>query len=162
MANSIPDLISDDFVTSINGATIEINGKSQVITCERERLINTIGNRYPYVFISGPIIEKENRSHRTYHLKLMYQIVFIDNTVNDEYLEDEAVTPVSKMYGNVISDINSLVMSERQRGGNAQDTDFAGAGQSIDIEDGIPEYSCYLNYIVTSVLVDTDFYKTGG
>jgi hypothetical protein len=162
VADSIPELITQSIVTSLNGKSITVNGVSKTITCERERIVNIVEGRYPFAVVREPHIDKTQRAHRVYACKAWYQIEIEDNTVNDDYSPDETVVPIGKIYGNFNSDIMKLIASNNTRGGIALLTEFETADIYFDNERGVPIARSLVEVSVNFMVNENDFYITGG
>lgn len=162
MADSISELISLNLESAFHGKTITIGGVSKTITCERERFVNVIGDRYPFICLQGPYCDVVSRAHLIANCSLYYLATFCDNTIKDDYSPSIAVQPAAKVLGNVAADIIKLAMLDRTRGGNAFDTTWEGWDYYIDNDGDTPELFIMMQFNVRCAIRDTDPYYTGG
>lgn len=163
MADTVFESITKNIETTLSGLALTYtNGETRTLLCDRERFVDIIGNRCPLALISGPNVEVVQRAHRVAHCELSYQIMVIDNSINDEYDPDTPVDPVTEVMSNVGGDVIKQLMADHTRGGYARDTRFEAFGHYFD-SDG--KFSYFIEYIlitVTAFVRDTDPYYTGG
>lgn len=165
MADTITELITQNIVTSLHGETINYDGEDRTITCERERFINTINDRYPYCKLSGPIVEVVGRAHSICNCNCHYMLTLTENTIRDEYDPENDVDEITRITGNVAGDMIKLLVgsvSLRTRGGYARNTQWEGYGYYFDFDEDTPLYCVYLQLIVKTVINEIDPYLTGG
>jgi hypothetical protein len=154
--------ITKNLISVLHGKSITYGGSTRTTTCERERFVNVIDDRFPFIVLSGPIVEILNRAHGVVHSTLHYIVTFADNTINDEYDPDESVAPITETMQDVIADLIKLVMVDRTRGGYANNTEYNGAGYYFDDDGDTPLFNIYLQLEIKSITRDTDPYYTGG
>ena len=103
MASRVAE-ITADLESAFHGETINYNGEDKVITAERERFQNVINGRYPFVLISGPVVDVESRAHRVSNCMLHYLITFMDDTINDDYSSESTIDPITKVVEDVAAE----------------------------------------------------------
>jgi hypothetical protein len=64
--------------------------------------------------------------------------------------------------GNSPSDLIKLVMVDRTRGGNANNTEFNGVGYYFDNDGDTTFFNAYIQLEIKAFVRDTDPYFTGG
>jgi len=161
MADSIPELITKNLEAAIHGKSITIASVSKTITCERERFVNVIGDRYPFGALQGPFCDVMSRAHLIAQCNLYYVVTLCD-AIADDYNPTVAVDPVTKVVGNAASDLVKLVMLDRTRGGYATDTTWEGFDYFINSDGDTPEMYVTVQFAVKCFLRDSDPYFTGG
>jgi hypothetical protein len=124
--DSIVAQITDDLVTALHG--IELYGGRS--TAEKQRMFLNIGNRYPYIEVCGPDIEKKVQTHKSTLCDLEYEIRYHINK-DDDYLDEN--TEISYLTRNVSADIIKAFMGDRTRSGKAQDTKYESYGYYFDL-----------------------------
>jgi len=154
--------ITKNIKSTLHGASITYGGLVRTITCERERFMNVINDRFPFILLSGPIIEPLSRAHLVVHNTLHYLITFTDNTISDEYNPDSTVTPITETMQDVIADIVKLLMVDRRRGGYANNTEYGTTGYYFDDDGDTPLFNIFLQLEIKAFVRDADPYYTGG
>lgn len=159
MADSIVALITQDIITTLHGEEIEYGNDTHTITCEQQRTIKCINNRYPFVELIGPMVEVNGRAHKVITCECNYIIeVYIPANDQDDLTSD----PITKITQNIHADIIKLLMDDITRGGYAKHTAFNSFGQYFTSDYGSPEYVVYLECMVKTQLNEFDPYILGG
>lgn len=154
--------ITQNLETSFDGQSITYNGVSKTITCERERHVNIIDNRFPFLKLSGPIIEVLRRERNRVYCSLHYMIEFIDDSINDKYDPDVVVNPIGEVLGTVEVDLMKIAMSNPTRGGYAKKTEWEGSGYYFDDDEGVSLFVKYVELAVETNVIAENPYITGG
>lgn len=164
MADSVFENITKNIVSTLSGFTLTYNGSSHVLSCDRERFVDVIGARSPLALVIGPEVSVVSRAHLRAHCELKYQIMIFENSIDDEYDENDSIaaTAITETTGNIASDVVKQLMVDRTRGGSANNTEFDGCGYYIDTEGDVPLFVNYIIFTVKTFIVDTDPYQTGG
>ena len=148
--------ITNNLKNTFDGQSITYNSQTKTITCERERTVNVIDNRYPFVKLSGPIVDVLHRSRRKAQCDLHYLVEFIDNSIDDSYDPNLSVDPITKVLGSVEADLMVLAMADRERGGFANNTEWEGAGYYFDDSDGVSLFVKWLQLRVEVNVLESD------
>lgn len=154
--------ITQNIESSFNGQSITYNGEAKTITCERERFVNIIDNRYPFLKLSGPIIEVLKRERNRVYCSLHYIAEFIDDSINDSYDPNTTVIPISEVLGSVEIDLMKIIMADRERGGYAKNTEWEGSGYYFDDDEGISLFVKWLQLRVETNVIAENPYNVGG
>ncbi|MFA5323426.1 MAG: hypothetical protein WC373_12205 [Smithella sp.] len=162
MADTVFESITKNIITTLSGLSLSYGGETKTLSCDRERYIDVIGDRTPLAIICGPNIEVMSRAHLVTHCELVYQIMVIDTSVNDEYDSDVVIAPITEVMANIPGDIIKQLMTDRTRGGYAQNTEFDACGYYFDSDGKIPMFISYVLLTVKAFVRDTDVYSTGG
>jgi hypothetical protein len=153
--------ITDNLLAALHGKALTYGGQSHTTTAEQERFTNIIAGRYPFIVLSGPIVEVLSRAHKVAHCRLYYLVEFKDDTINDDYSTTTTVDPITKVTASVAADLIKLIMSSRTRGGFANNTEWSGHGYYFDLEDNVPVFTVYAQIEVETFINDTDLYLGG-
>lgn len=158
---SIVAEITTDLESSFHGQTINYNGEDKITTAERERFQNVINGRYPFVLISGPVVEVDSRAHQVSNCLLHFLITFMDDTINDEYSSVSSVDPITKVTQNIEADLIKLAMADRTRGGYAVNTEWSGSGHYFDNIDGKSVFNVFVQFEIKAFINTIDPYLGG-
>jgi hypothetical protein len=162
MADTVFESITKNIVTTLSGLSLSYGGVTKTLSCDRERYVDVIGDRTPLAIIVGPNVEVISRAHLVAHCELVYQIMVVDTSINDEYDPDSITTPITEVMANVSGDVVKQLMIDRTRGGYAQNTEFDACGHYFDSDGKIPMFISYVLLTVKAFVRDTDVYTTGG
>lgn len=110
-------------------------------TVEEERLYLTIGDRYPFVELSGPYSEVEPEMHNITDTKLEYVIKYYVNYNDEDYKTKSAITFITR---NVPGDIIQRVMVDVSRGSYAIKTSVVGYGNAFETQEERVEFFIYV------------------
>ena len=160
MASRVAE-ITADLESAFHGETINYNGEDKVITAERERFQNVINGRYPFVLISGPVVDVESRAHRVSNCMLHYLITFMDDTINDDYSSESTIDPITKVVEDVAADLIKLAMADRTRNGYAINTAWSGSGHYFDDIDGKLMFNVFVQFEIKTFINTIDPYLGG-
>lgn len=160
MASRIAE-ITANLESTFNQGVINYNDENHDITAERERFQNVINGRYPFIIISGPIVEVLSRAHRVSNCLLHYLITFMDDTINDEYSSSETVDPITKKTEDIAADLIKLAMVDRTRGDYAINTEWSGYGHYFDFDGKQPTFNIFVQFEIKAFINTIDPYLGG-
>lgn len=163
MADSVIEAVTKNIVSTLDGVEITYGDRTETLTCDRERLDEVYGNRYPIVIVANPIVNNVGDRQRTMEMDAHYTLRFMHNGVNDEYDPDTAVKSVSEVFANVSAEIHKLMLADHDRGGNAFTTFWQGMVDYMDSPDEHSTLYCIdMEYVVKIITDYNDLYVKGG
>jgi len=160
MADWIPQLITDNLVTTVSGVTTANGYNTNIAACEQERIIMKTNDVFPRVEIAGPAIsfaraeEGVNPSGRV-KATLEYSAFYYEK-VNDENAADD---PATKQTTNAPADIIKALMVDRRRGEYAIMTTITDAYPSIDFMGNIPLFLWVITFEVETFMNESNPYS---
>jgi hypothetical protein len=149
--DSVSGKISGNLVGTFSGKMINYTGTAETITCEMQRSVTVIDDRYPFVEILGPSVEVLTRDNLSMDCNLHYRIEFTD-IVKDKYLKASLADPASKQIRNLHADLMKLLFVDLTRGGNALMTEITGWGHYFAGDPASPELVLYLDIVVRAII----------
>lgn len=162
MADSRVKLITMNLIETFNNKEFQYNNELHYSTCEMQRHIRKINNRYPFIELSGPASEVVSRGSGVSNVNLHYLIEFRDLRIDDSYKEGLIVDPVAITFANVSADLQTILEADITRGGNAENTEWGDFGYYFDLlNDGGEEFVIYQEVLVKVRLSTSNPYIGG-
>lgn len=162
MADSRVRNITNNLQTTYNNREFVYDNGSYTSTCELQRFIRKINNRYPFIEISGPAAEVVSRASGLTNVNLHYLVEFRDNRISDDYIAGVNKDPITLTMANISADLQKISQLDITRGGNAENTNWGDFGYYFDVgPDDSQEFVVYQELTVQTKLSNNDPYIGG-
>lgn len=159
MDSSIPELITDNIVSTFAAMTVVGGYDFAPAAVEQERSVQIVNGRYPFVEISGPSATVDFGSHTQGDIhRLRYLLTHLDKLDDTDIDNDD---PLPKQVASVIANYHKAMMVDHTRGGYAHRTQLMEYDYESYASDEGPHFEVYMIFEVETILDIFDMTKLG-